>query len=409
MSPPLQDPGWVRYLVPNALFAGVAAGFVTCCIAGLVVSHHCQLRHVQRFHRYLSPETLYYPTVSQLRELAKGHLGSSKIAVIVGGTSRLHGTGQTASQVWTRKLQSLLGEEYQVINFGFRASRTAEIGAIAAEVLAREYPRVILITDCYPGGFDPHPDGLLYRYFFWDAYFKRLLYADPEREQRLREQAVEEIQLEQRKQGGKGSFEDPYKDLKLRMHLDSICYFTDLWNTIGYTTFFTAWTQLAPRTPTWPRRKYDDPDPGALPLPSRYPAEYRQRETDGLRGCLVQCVKDGRGRWVEAAGTWEQCEQALHTCFAAPLRPRTVMVVLRFSSYYNDALTAEQQQCLSAVCQLTVRKCEAAGMTGLEAGCFYQPEDYADFQHLAESGGAKLAADVAPKVRALARKLGYTQ
>jgi len=45
----------------------------------------------------------------------------------------------------------------------------------------------------------------------------------------------------------------------------------------------------------------------------------------------------------------------------------------------------------------------------LEAGETYTADDYADASHLAESGGAKLAAELAPKVRGLARRLGYAQ
>jgi hypothetical protein len=405
MNPLQQDPKWARFLVPNALFVGAFAGFAACCLAGLLASRQHPIRNVERFHFFLTPETLFCPTVNQMCGLAEDRLPPGKIAVIVGGTSRLHGTCQPLSQVWTRKLQDLLGDEYEVINFGFRCARTAEIGATAAEALSRKYSKVILVADCYPGFIDPHPDGLMFRYFFWDAYFKQLLYPDPERAQRLREETTE-IRHEEQKQGGSTS---PYDDLKLRMRLDSLCYFTDFWNTVAYQRFFTLWTPWTPGTPAWPRRKYADPDPGALPLEQRYPEDF-DIALGRLRSCLPLRVRDGSVCQVEAMDhpVWRDFERALRTCFAAPLRPRTVMVALRFSSYYGNRLTPDEQDCLDQAMHITVDKCEAAGFTALEAGRGYDPEDYADWQHLSESGGAKLAGEVAPKVRELARRLGYT-
>src|SRR5207245_11801285 len=96
----------------------------------------------------------------------------NKIIVIVGGSSVLHGTGQAASQVWTRKLQEVLGERYQVINLALRCGRTNEFGQVAAEMLLAEYPQMIFICDCFSGDLFAEPDGLFYKYFYWDAYYK---------------------------------------------------------------------------------------------------------------------------------------------------------------------------------------------------------------------------------------------
>jgi hypothetical protein len=50
---------------------------------------------------------------------------------------------------------------------------------------------------------------------------------------------------------------------------------------------------------------------------------------------------------------------------------------------------------------------ESLEFTALHVGTEYLPEDYADWSHLTASGGAKLAEQVAPKVREMARRLGY--
>lgn len=406
MGPVPSNRKWARWLVPNALFVGVAAGFATCCIAGVVASHQNPLRKVERFHLFICPETLYYPTVNQLCELAQGRLTTGKIAVIIGGNSRMHGTCQPLARVWTRQLQALLGDQFEVLNFGFRGAYSAEIGAIAAETLSRRYPKVIFVTDCAPGDVESHPDGVRFRYFFWDAYFKHLLYPDAERELRLREES-REVPVEEQRQGRSSLFEGYYEDVKQRMRLDSVCYFTDLWNTIGYRRFFTVWTGTTADRPVWPRRKYHDPDSGPRPLSMRYP-EDREELLARVRPPRL-CLKDERGCWVKNPPVSQTYERALRTCFAASMRPRTVMVVLRQSSYLSQQLSREDQEFLGEVCRLTVRMCEEAGMTALEAGADYAFDDYADILHLTGSGGAKLAADVAPKVKELARRLGYME
>ena len=66
-------------------------------------------------------------------------------------------------------------------------------------------------------------------------------------------------------------------------------------------------------------------------------------------------------------------------------------------------LTPEEQAAFAQVSRLTVQHLETTGCRGLEIGQGYLAEDYADFLHLAESGGAKMAATVVPVVRAMAR------
>jgi hypothetical protein len=54
-----------------------------------------------------------------------------------------------------------------------------------------------------------------------------------------------------------------------------------------------------------------------------------------------------------------------------------------------------------------VRELERIGLAALEVEASYGEEDFVDRVHLSEAGGRKLAAEVAPAVRRLARRLGY--
>src|SRR5262249_26904155 len=217
MDRPTRRPAFVRFLAPGALLLGVAVGFLTCCLLGRLVSQRNIYRHFVRFHGYLTPETLYYPTPCQLGALGRSRLDPDRIAVVVGGSSRMHGTGQTAEQVWTRKLQEQLGDRYRVINFGFRRASTCEVGLAAAEALSREHPRLIFVTDCNPCWIEPSPDGSPFRYFFWSAYYKGMLLPDAKRLAQLEKVAARERNLE-REQGRVGQ----YDDLKRRAWLDSL-------------------------------------------------------------------------------------------------------------------------------------------------------------------------------------------
>jgi len=372
----LELPVWSRHLVPSAFFWGVVLGFVACCLGGFIASRHNPFGEVERFHIFLSPETLCYPTASQLREFARERLDPAKVAVIVGGSSRLHGSGQPQGQVWTRHLQARLGEKYQVLNLGFRGARSAEAGAVVAEMLLQDHPRLIFLTDCHPGRIDPRPDGHIYRYLFWDARTKGLLLPDAERDARLAELAEED------------------DGLRLRMELDRWCRFTDLWNGLGCDRFFTLWTPLTRKSTTRPRRLYRDKEPGPLPLDQRY-----QNDEEALRflqGHLAAC-------------SWPDFEHGLRTSFVAPLRSRTLMLAIHCSSHYRGKLSPADEARLTEAMRRTVEACERVGMAGLEVGRDFEPADYADLQHLAPPGGAKLAETVAPKVEELAKKLGYVE
>src|SRR5262249_21037318 len=159
---------------------------------------------------------------SQVCELARSRLPHDKVAVLVGGTSVLHGTCQKADEVWTRRLQALLGDRYAVLNLGVRAGWPQEFGAGVAEVLAREHPKLLFVADLPAHGTCGEPDGLLFRYFFWEAHARGLLLPDPARDESLR----------QREQGlrraGGGAGVEAAAELQRRVRLDGPLHFNDL-------------------------------------------------------------------------------------------------------------------------------------------------------------------------------------
>src|SRR5262249_27619399 len=143
---------------------------------------------------------------------------------------------------------------YQVINLGLCGTRSGEFGAIAAEMLCGEHKKLILITNLSPGNFATDPDGINFRYFFWDAYFKDFLLPYEAR-----------IDLLGELQKDNSSVTEHRRELQTEMAFDRALYFNDLWTTVAYKYFFTVWTPRTRASFLKARKHYQDNDWGPRP------------------------------------------------------------------------------------------------------------------------------------------------
>ncbi len=376
-----------RLIWPPILFFGMAVGFAACALSGYLASRHNLVKHFQRFHGYINPGTQFYPTASQVRELVRSRVPPDKIAVVVGGNSILNGSLQAPPDLWTNRLQALLGDRYRVINLGLCGTRPGEFGAIAADMRCREYQKTILITNLSPGNFDTPPDGTNFKYFFWDAYYKGFLLPHPARLERLQELEGEDSKhAEQR------------RELKREMQLDSVLYFNDLWTSVAYKNVFTVWTPLTRDSFLKARKSYQDNDWGPRP------GHVRDMHD---RGRHVHTDVEVFGR--KPNKMWARFDRAAVTCFAEPVRRRSLLLVMWQSPDYLAYLNSEDQAGYARLSRQTVRHLEKFGFRAVEVGKDFQAADFGDSCHLAASGGSKLADAVAPEVRKLARRLGYLQ
>jgi hypothetical protein len=396
-----QGDALARFLTPNPFFLGIVFAFLCCSIGGRAFSQRNPYREFSRLHVFLNPENLYYPTAGQLCALARERLTPDKIAVIVGGSSRLHGTGQRPSGVWTLRLQTALGPRFEVINFGVRSASSWEIGATAAEILSQEYSRLILITDCEPGLIVPHPDGNKFKYFFWGAYYKGLLLHDSERD-KLADQNEEDAALNVAST----------RDIRLRAWLDGLFYFDDLWNTCAYRCFCTVRTPATMKSSLLPRRKYEDPESGAQPYEKRYVAWGRDQMLSHIRRLISgTCVKGVDGEWAEDTSStrWALFDQSARACYPEVLHRQTLFVIAYHSPWYISLLSEDERGCLIKSGEISVAKLRSHGYGAVEVGRGYTPSDYADLQHFSESGGEKMARAVAQEVRAIAKNLNFIE
>jgi hypothetical protein len=376
-----------RLIRPYPFFLGVVLSFVVCCLAGLLASRHNFFEHFLRFHKRINLESAYFPTASQVRALARATLAPEKIAVVVGGNSILYGTGQLADELWTKELQALLGDRYQVINLATPSAEPQEFGAVVAEMLAAEYPKLILIADVGSSTGPGTPDGTKYRYFFWDAYTKGLIPADEARDQLLAELA------------GQRAGDEVFAELQRRVALDRFAYAQDLWHTVAYTHFSTVWNWPVRHCCTKPRKLYAEYELPTEPLDRRYKPELHDYSMQVLREVIAP---DPAGRAAEIA-------QHARECFPERFRPRTLFIVHRDSPYYLRQLTAAEQARYDAVHPPIAAALEQAGFAAVQVGAGYSDEDYSDRAHLSPQGGRRLAGEVAPKIEGIAKQLGFTE
>lgn len=388
------------FVVPWALFAGVLVSFAACCVAGWKTTQEHQLTRFTRFYQRLSPESMFYPTASHVYRLGLARTKKERINVIIGGSSVLNGTGQAANELWTDKLSELLGPDYRVLNLGFRAAAPGEFGAIGAEMLL-DRRRVIFVSIFNPAAISGRPDGVFFRYFFWDAWYKGLIDRD----------------LPDRVAWVAGLDKQPEPDPKLPelrrgACLNSHLFFNDWWNTITYTRGGTVWNLVTQSDSFSPRIRFEDLEPTANPRDQRLESIRQSLVVSPYKGKILgmPLKKDASGAWIPDAKWYDGWRGELKQVLPNEvLRQRTIMIIHWPHVLAFEGMTQDELGCWSALSALAARAVEENGMRSLEMGFMSGPDDFSDLIHLSGKGGEKLAVQLAPSIRKLAKDLGYTE
>lgn len=395
-----------RALSAWAFAAGVVVGTVVLSLLGRYVSARSYFEGFERFHRFISPDSFFYPTASQVRSLALASGGRDRVMVIVGGSSVLYGAGQGADELWTKHLQAVLGEPFVVMNFAFLAGAPQEHGAVAAQSLLKDGFKVVYVTDARPDHIGAQPDGSRHRYVFWDAYYKGLL---PEYDERI--ERIETL-------AGRGAQQDLLAELRLRARLDSWLYFTDLWQAFGYTTIFTTWSQYVEPPVglfTTPRKHLQDPFATYRPEPVA--TRYQRRDVETImRGVRtfprLVCETRRNGReWVDVEPRTDRAaaEADAVASFPEPFRRHMVVTVNQQSPFFVEQLSAGEQRCYRRYWDQGAASLQKLGFRAVVTGRGFSAEDYDDDVHLAAGGGRKLAERLAPIIRDVAEQHQYLE
>jgi hypothetical protein len=373
--------------------AGVFLGFLLCCVAGRMVSERKLFQDFLRLFQPIQPQTFFYPTASELTYYVRRTVPKDKILVLVGGASYFRGTGQNRGELWTLELQRLLGDRYRVVNFAIDQAGMTDFSGAAFQILAQEYPRIIYVSNSSPlGNGNDGVDGLeIYRYIFWDAYYKGMF--------KPVSPWIENVHSRARA--------ERLTSLGLEMHLgkwiDARTYSCDLWTYIGYNYFFTVWSDITALSPFRARRLYQesvDPNMVQHQTDTRKNKEYAQIYEERNKAYFQNGLVQGKnGIWEPWPDTWKAVSNVYQDLFPDNLKPKCLVVLLRPNTFFMQSFTEGDRQCYEMVFRLGQDIIQKLGYQVVQAGANCTPDDYIDAGHFMASGGRKVARTVAGRIQ----------
>lgn len=384
------------------MLIGLGLGLLGLAVAGRLVTHTDWHPGFVRFHPYLTPETLYEPTVGELSAVVRANCRPDQILVVIGGNSILQGVGQPVDKIWSRRLQELLGDRYAVVNLAFRGSSMTDGGAVAAEALRHEFPRQIYMANDTPLG-APDPVGSdPYRFMLFDAYYKGLLTDFPARDKAISEYSRNPVK-----------YPEIFSQI-LSARVDSLLRFRDFWTWWSANLFFTFPTDRSPdvRTAYKPRNAFLDTEPDfeSIPFADRFSERFANAEMAITRGYTeIYYERDSTGAWRWIPAQREGFQGLVRNAFPDELKPRTLIIVSRNSPYYTRQLNDSERARDEIAVQDALAGWREAGYSSIDYGGDFSVADYGDRTHLTVSGGRKLAELVAAEVEAMSDRLGYTK
>lgn len=380
-------------LHPRVFLLGILIGFMSCCIAGYLTTQKNQYGELPRFGQLTSPDSLFYPTFCQMQAIVRSRAKHDQILVIIGGDSVMNGCGQKEALLWSKDLQARLGSKYKVVNLALRASSTFEGAYFVAESLANEYQKLIFVTDARPA-FCRNTALSFYDYLYFDGLYKG----------RLQKGSAWDKDFAYRQAQASINAKGKWSELENHKRLDALCYFDDLWTTIGYRRFFTVWSFLTAGHFWEPRRRFPDNEPDLVPIGQRYQhlnadLAIIQKTTEPFYGFQGERLYRKRREWK---GFEDQIQNV-----PSDLRKHCLVLLMRNSPYEVTKLSKREQLRDAAAYHDSLVDWQSAGFKTVIVGDNFSAEDYWDRCHLTPPGGAKLASIVEALVKAKAKELGY--
>ena len=91
----------------------------------------------------------------------------------------------------------------------------------------------------------------------------------------------------------------------------------------------------------------------------------------------------------------------------ASLKARTLVLITANSPYYLRRLSEGERQMVAQSVVDSADIWRKSGYSSMDFGQDYSDTDFGDRDHMTKLGGWKLAARVAPEIKAIAGRLGY--
>lgn len=390
-----------HYLRPRHFLFGVFLGFVICCIAGYFVSTKARLSHFSRFFMEIQPQTLYYPTASELLQTIRHDVSKDKILVLIGGSSILRGVGQDPATLWSNKLQQRLGDKYKVVNYASDGASFSSYGGVVFRMLRDEYPKIIFIAASYQFNSEGNMDGLPpYDYLFWDAYYKKLFHPYKKEAELIKSIRKDEM-------GSSTGVEQ-----HIMTYLDSWFYFRNLWNWAAYRGLFTVYSAYEFRKPFKHRRFFRDQeiDPvykKILINVNKDPEHFKLFKDHIINGTASQMVDISKKPLQILPRVINTGYKGYDEVFQDIDRQKILMVQTTCNTHILNSVPKKYRDGYWYINSESHKMIKSLGYNIIDVGEDFSGDDFLDVDHLLESGGTKLAEKVSKEVVRIAKVNGY--
>jgi hypothetical protein len=275
------------------------------------------------------------------------------------------------------------------------ASNAFEGAYWAAEALFKQHRKVLLATVSIPT-LSGSPEGSdVYGYAFWDAKEKHLLYHDHARDALIAKQLSTFDVKKQTK----------LEELRLRSKLDSLLYFEDLWNSIGYCNLFTVYTGVTRRAPLLARKYFadDESSAGVPPVSQRFKTELDVGSVRSYcKSAFEYQTATPRPSW------WATASENMHALVPDILKKNCLVVVSTHAPGTLSQLSDQENERERLSSKLSVESWIHAGYESMSLRGTLVDEDFRDARHLMPSGGKKVAHLVAARIEKMNSSL-YSQ
>lgn len=366
-------------------FSGLIWGLALLATLGATVRPQHLYDQFLRFHPFMSIESSFFPTAREIEQLV--HAGDDQdrsVYVVVGGSSVLHGVGQAASLVWTRRLQEELGPKFRVINLAQRAGAPLEFGNVGAELLIKQGRPVIFVADGRSDTFGGYLEHGKYVRVLFEGWLRNDLLPWPARDRFLSSAFFSPIEAFRRDAWGAA--------------FDRVLNYNDLWSWLTFEHVGTLWNAFLVNESFRARRLFHDPElsPDAIKASPR----------PDLHSAVLKLFRHSL-RPLDSS-YWDTVEHLLKTTMPSQLRHVTLAVLDLNDPDSMRELTDEERRLYRAQVVGWGARLKQLGFHDVSTDMIgFEPEDFIDTVHMSVQGGEKLAVALAPKIKTMANELGY--
>lgn len=385
-----------KWLLPKIFLLGTLIGFSLCVLLGIIVSKHDKFHHFVRFFGGIQPQQQFFATNFELLNTAIHQADKNKILVLIGGSSILKGVGQNRNELWSQRLQKLLGNQFFVLNYAVDGANLSDFAGVAFRILKERYPKIIFVTTCLPTGSAPVDGQPIFSYLFWDGYYHHLFHIKQSEKKNILILRKQELKTTEGLEKHLASF------------LDSLFYFKPLWTWVGYHRFFTVWENLAFDHFLQAREKAQDSilDLANIRQQQQSDPIFFQQQVDFINK-LIDSEVEINQPFILKSEVEKNIKNTYAQAFPLLFRQNILCVLTDENPLHLAHISKKAQLANKYLFKQIRRLLIELGYHSMIVGDHFVANDFHDARHFAKGGGDKTADAVAPQVQIISKQLNY--